>query len=202
MLLKICLISALVVSLEAANWLINENDDFMEGWKTGGQEDLEVDRVMIQAAASATAESPQMDVWRAEERQGWRYDCCELDELDHGSECSLKVGYKNCRKHGEFYKCRISKKSRSGCVLKEMTKKEKADQKKEKAEREWVKTCCISGYVPRLDKRTNPDWMCGDRYRSSTPRSNIEEKCMLRVCIKPEDGKCFSQLKTDYYKND
>jgi len=57
MLLKICLISALVlVALEASPF--------------GGQEDLEVDRVMIQAAASATAESPQMEVRRAEERGG------------------------------------------------------------------------------------------------------------------------------------
>jgi len=241
MLLKICLISALVVAFEASPFV--------------GQEDLEVDGVRIQAAASAPAASPQMDVWRAEERQGWRYDCCELDELDHGSECSLKVGYKNCRKHEEFYKCRISK-SRSRCVLKEMTKKEKEDQKKEKAdqkkekadqkinpdkccilsnrmecmrncsdykcilsknpnpksgerhmcvpekmtekekaEREWGKTCCSSRWSFGANK-ANKHWMCNDR--TSFPSSKIEEKCMLRVCIKPEDGKCLGQLKTDY----
>jgi len=271
MLLKICLISALVVALEASPF--------------GGQEDLEVDyRVRIQAAASAPAASPQMDVWRAEERQVRRHDCCKLDRGSN-SECSLNVEYSNCEKYEESYKCRISKSS-SRCVFQEMTKKEKADQKKEKAdqkkkkadqkkekadqkfnpdkccilsngmhgmecmrnimyrerncsdykcslpensnhmsmerymcvpekmtkkekadqrkeiaEREWDKTCCISGYGPRLNERTDPDWMCGDRYRSSTPRSNIEEECMLRVCIKPEDGKCFSQLSSDYYKN-
>jgi len=267
MLLKICLISALVVAFEASPFV--------------GQEELEVDRVRIQAAASAPAASPQMDVWRAEERQGWRYDCCELDELDHGSECSLKVGYKNCRKHEEFYKCRISK-SRSRCVLKEMTKKEKedqkkekadqkkekadqkkkkadqkkekadqkfnpdkccilsernecmrlrncsdykcslsknpnpksgerymcvpekmtekekADQEKEKAEREWGKTCCSSrwSFGGFGANKANQHWMCNDR--TSFPSSKIEEKCMLRVCIKPEDGKCLGQLKTDY----
>jgi len=247
MILKICLISALVVAFEASPF--------------GGQEDLEVDGVRIQAAASAPAASPQMDVWRAEERQVRRHDCCKLDRGSN-SECSLNVEYSNCEKYEESYKCRISKSS-SRCVFQEMTKKEKADQKKEKAdqkfnpdkccilrngmhgmecmrncsdykcslpensnhmsmerymcvpekmtkkekadqekemaEREWDKTCCISGYEPRLAVRRNQDWTCGDRYRSSTPRSNIEEECMLRVCIKPEDGKCFSQLKTDYY---
>jgi len=234
MLLKICLISALVVAFEASPFV--------------GQEELEVDRVRIQAAASAPAASPQMDVWRAEERQGRRADKCCM--LDHDSECRLKFWDKKCKKHEGKNKCR---KERSGCVLKEMTKKEKADeccilskndqreyecrerncsdykcslsenpenpmsrerymcvpekmtkkekadQEKEMAEREWDKTCCISGYEPRLAVRRNQHWTCGDRYRSSTPRSNIEEECMLRVCIKPEDGKCFSQLKTDYY---
>jgi len=260
MLLKICLISALVVALEASPF--------------GGQEDLEVDyRVRIQAAASAPAASPQMDVWRAEERQVRRHDCCKLDRGSN-SECSLNVEYSNCEKYEESYKCRISKSS-SRCVFQEMTKKEKADQKKEKAdqkkkkadqkkekadqkfnpdkccilsernecmrlrncsdykcslsknpnpksgerymcvpekmtekekadqekekaEREWGKTCCSSrwSFGGFGANKANQHWMCNDR--TSFPSSKIEEKCMLRVCIKPEDGKCLGQLKTDY----
>jgi len=131
--------------------------------------------------------------------------CCILSNGMHGMECMRNIMYRerNC----SDYKCSLPENSnhmsmeRYMCVPEKMTKKEKADQRKEIAEREWDKTCCISGYGPRLNERTDPDWMCGDRYRSSTPRSNIEEECMLRVCIKPEDGKCFSQLSSDYYKN-
>jgi len=144
MILKICLISALVVAFEASPF--------------GGQEDLEVDGVRIQAAASAPAASPQMDVWRAEERQVRRHDCCQLDELDHGSnsECSLKVWYSNCKKYEEFYKCKISKSS-SRCVLKEMTKKEKADQKKEKADQKKEKA---DQKKEKADQKFNPDKCC------------------------------------------
>ena len=200
-----------------------------------------------------------LDVWRAEERQVRRHDCCKLDRGSN-SECSLNVEYSNCEKYEESYKCRISKSS-SRCVFQEMTKKEKADQKKEKAdqkfnpdkccilsernecmrlrncsdykcslsknpnpksgerymcvpekmtekekadqekekaEREWGKTCCSSrwSFGGFGANKANQHWMCNDR--TSFPSSKIEEKCMLRVCIKPEDGKCLGQLKTDY----